>query len=290
MVSPEVNCDRMSMSKRPFTVRILFALPLVVTLAWALLGAAQTSPFSTPVKAGQLVGMKVEDSDGQRVGTLRNLIVDTRTGELKYAVIGSGGFFGMHSTLKLAPAEVMSAGTTKRETLALFATNYQWKNAPPFKASNLASLGEPAREREISRYFEASPANARSATKYALSTTGRDSGPATNPPPAELKFANDLIGLRVVNSKQEKVGEVIDLLVSFGPPRPAFAIISTTRFYRHEHEYAVPLTALRPTDGWHKLLLDADAAALQQAPNFNQQAWESRGDSGAAKIFRYSDQ
>lgn len=290
MVSPGVNCYRISMSKRPVTVRILFALPLVVSLAWALLGAAQTNPFSTPVKAGQLFGMKVEDSDGRKVGTLRNLILDTRTGALKYAVIGSGGFFGVHSTLKLAPTAVMSAGTTKRDTLALFATNEQWNNAPTFKASNLASLGEPAREREITRYFEASPANARNAAKYALSTTGRDAGPATNPPPAELKFANDLIGLRVVNSKQEKIGEVMDLLVSFGPPHPAFAIISTSRYFRHGHEYAVPLTALSPTDSRHKLLLDADAATLQQAPDFNQQAWESRGDSGAAKIFRYSDQ
>jgi sporulation protein YlmC with PRC-barrel domain len=277
----------MIMSKRPLTVKILFALPLVVTLAWALLGAAQTNPFSTPLKAGQLFGMKVENSDGQKIGTLRNLIVDTRGGELKYAVIGSGGFFGVRSTLKLAPAQIMSAGTTKRDTLAVFVTGGQWRLAPAFKASNLTSLADPARAREITRYFASTSANASDNSKYLLSTTGRG-GERANVPPAELKFASDLIGQRVVNQKQEKIGEVIDLLVSFGRPRPAFAIISTGRFLRRDQEYAVPLKALNPTDSSRKLMLNADAATLQQAPLFNQQAWESRGTNGEAWIYRYS--
>jgi sporulation protein YlmC with PRC-barrel domain len=288
MVSARVNCYGMAMSRRPVTVKILFALPLVVTLAWAVLGAAQTNPFSMPIKAAQSFGMRVEDSDGQKVGTLRNLIVDTRSGELKYAVIGSGGIFGVHSTLRLAPTAIMSAGTAKRETLAVFVNNAQWKNAPIFKPASLASLADPKRAREISRYFEPSPPTAASAAKHSLSTTGHETGEQTNTPRAEFKFASDLTGLRVVNSKQEKIGEVIDLLVSFGRPRGALAIISTTRFMRRDHEFAVPLKALSPTDDSRKLLLDVDTATLQQAPVFNQQVWESPSTNGGARIYRYS--
>jgi sporulation protein YlmC with PRC-barrel domain len=288
MVWVGVNCYFIIMSKRPLSVKILFALPLAVTLAWALLGAAQTNPFSAPLKAGQLVGMKVENSDGEKVGTLRNLVVDTRSGELKYAVIGSGGVFGVHSTLKLAPTAIMSADTTKRETLAVFVTNSQWRNAPVFKASSLAALEDPQRAQEISRYFEPSPAGSASATKYALSTTGHDTGQPANTPRAQLKFASNLTGLRIVNSKQEKIGEIMDLLVSFGRPRPAFAIISTSRFFRRDHEYAVPLNALRPTDDSRKLLLDADANTLQRAPVFNEKVWESQGTNSGTQIFLYS--
>jgi sporulation protein YlmC with PRC-barrel domain len=287
MVPDAAICYIMTMSKRPLTVKILFALPLVMTLAWAVLGAAQTNPFFTPLKAGQLFGMKVENSDGQKIGTLRNLIVDIRNGELKYAVIGSGGFFGVRSTLKLAPAQIMSAGTTKRDTLAVSVTGGQWRLAPVFKASSLASLADPDRAREISRYFGMSSSNASNNSKYLLSTTGRDIG-RTNTPPPVLKFAGDLIGQRIVNQKQEKIGEVIDVLVSFGAPRPAFAIISTGRFLRRDHEYAVPLRALNPTDSDRRLMLNVDAATLQEAPLFNQQDWVSQGTNGDVSIYRYS--
>ncbi|HWD93501.1 MAG TPA: PRC-barrel domain-containing protein [Verrucomicrobiae bacterium] len=277
----------MTMSKRPLSVKILFALPLAVTLAWALLGAAQTYPFSTPLNAGKLFGMKAENSDGQKIGTVRNLIIDTRSGELKYAVIGSGGFFGVRSTLKLAPAQIMSAGTAKRDTVAVFVTGEQWRLAPVFKASSLVSLGDPVSAREIARYFGLSSGKSTNNSRYHLSTTGRDLEQRTSAP-AVLKFASDLIGQRVVNQKQEKIGEVIDLLVSFGPPRPAFAIISTGRFLRHDHEYAVPLEALHPTDSSRKWMLNADATTLQNAPIFDDRAWESRSTNGGAQIYWYS--
>ncbi|HEX4263719.1 MAG TPA: PRC-barrel domain-containing protein [Verrucomicrobiae bacterium] len=276
------------MSKRPLTVKILFALPLVLTLAWAVLGAAQTNPFWTPLRSEQLFGLKVENSDGQKIGTLRNLIVDTRSGELKYAVIGSGGIFGVRSTLKLVPAQIITAATAKRETLAIFATAGQWRGAPVFKSSSLTSLAEPARAREITRYFGLSPANSATSSKNFLSTTGRDAAGPSNAPAVILKFSSDLMGERIVNQKQEKIGEVIDLLVSFGPPRPAFVIVSTGRFLRRDQEYAIPLGALSPTDSNRKLMLNADAATLQRAPLFNRDAWESRGTNGGEQIYRYS--
>ena len=259
----------------------------MLTLAWAVLGAAQTNPFFTPLKAGQLMGMKVENSDGQKIGMLRNLVVDVRGGELKYAVIGSGGIFGVRSTLKLAPARIMSAGTAKRDTVAVFVTGEQWRLAPVFKASTLGSLADPLRAREIEADFGL-PAVMATNSKHRLSTTGREFA-GTNAPPPLLKFASDLIGQRVVNEKQEKIGEVIDLLVSFGPQqRPAFAIISTGRFLRRDQEYAVSLRALNATDSVRKMILNADAAALEQAPLFTQDVWVSSGTNSDALIYRYS--
>jgi sporulation protein YlmC with PRC-barrel domain len=283
-----VACYFLPMSKRPVTVRILFALPLVVTLVWALLGAAQTNPFFAPLRAGQLTGMKVENSDGQKIGTLRNLVVDMRSGELKYAVIGSGGFLGVHATLKLAPARIMSAATTKRETLAINVTTERWEDAPVFKASKLASIAEPNRAWAISSYFGRPPVYATKVADHSLSTTGRTIEQQSRADPPVLKYASDLIGTRVVDQKGEKVGEIQDLLVSFGRPRPAFAIISTGRFLRRGREYAVPLSALQAMDGDRKLLLDADAGTFQRAPAFDQQAWESTGTNRFDRIYRYS--
>jgi sporulation protein YlmC with PRC-barrel domain len=262
---------------------------LALCLAGALLGtrdaSAQTNLAPVPLKARQLTGLKVENSDGQRVGTVRNLVLDVRTGVLKYVVIGSGGFLGVHATLKLAPSEVMSAATAKSQTLAVNATSTQWNRAPEFKLSSLASLGDPAHAREISRFFKTTQSSA-SIAGNALSTTGRENG--TNAPEPELKLGSDLIGMRVVNQKQEKIGEVLDLLVGFGKPRPAFAIISSGRLLHRDHQYAVPVRALSFSDTDSKLTLNVDAATLQQAPPFNQQVWAARAKNDSNKIYRYS--
>jgi sporulation protein YlmC with PRC-barrel domain len=273
------------MLKRSAAVKI--NLFLMAALIWTLTAAGQSNSFSLPLKARQLTGMKVEDTDGQNIGTLRNLVVDLNTGKLRYAVIGSGGFLGVRATSKLAPSQVMSAATAKRHTLSINATTAQWEHAPVFKASILTSLSEPTRAREISRYFEKGPGGVSSQAHSALSTTGRDTG-QSNAPTAALKFASDVIGMRVVNQKQEKIGEVLDLLVSFGEPRPAFAIISTGKLLHRDHQYAVPLSALSRSDKDKKLTLNADAATLQQSPPFNQQVWDSRGSAASGQIYRYS--
>jgi sporulation protein YlmC with PRC-barrel domain len=266
--------------------KILFAMCLAIALNGTRGALAQTNRTPLPLKARQLTGMKVENSDGQRVGTVRNLVLDMQTGELRYVVIGSGGFLGVHATLKLAPAEMMSAATAKRQTLAVNANTTQWNRAPAFKLSSLASLGEPGRALEISRAFKTPPNSASNAATNALSTTGRENG--SNAPVPELKLGSDLIGMRVVNQKQEKIGEVLDLLVNFGEARPAFAVISSGRIFHREHQYAVPVRALGFSEKESKLTLNADATTLQQAPPFNQQVWAARETEDLNTIYRYS--
>jgi uncharacterized protein YrrD len=267
-------------------VRILFALPLALTLVWALLGAAQTNPF-TPLRVGQLTGMKVEDGDGQKVGTIRNLILDTRSGELKYVVIGSGGVLGVHATLKLAPAQSMSAATAKRDTLAVMVTHAHWNRAPVFKTSSIDSLAEPDRAREISSFFELSVTHASDTNQHALATTGTNTGRQANAP-EELKFANELIGARVVNEKLEKIGEVRDLLVSFHRPQMAFVILSNGRLFHHGHQYAVPLSALTRSDENGKWMLNVEVAALEQAVPFSTETWQDAKSNSGNKLQIYS--
>ena len=275
-----------AMLKRFAVVKILFALFLAVALLWERGAIAQTNAIYLPLKCRQLTGMKVENSDGQRVGTVRNLVLDMKTGRVRYVVIGSGAFLGLRATLKIAPSRAVSAATAKRQTLAVNATTTQWNQAPVFKLSDLLSLAEPNHTLEISHNFGTSPPIASMAGTNSLSTTGRETG--TNSSPPELIFASDLIGMRVVNPKHEKTGEVVDLLVSFGDARPAFAIISSGRLFRREHQYAVPLSELSLSVKESKLTLNADTPALQQAPPFNQQIWETGARKDSSQVYSYS--
>ena len=194
-------------------------------------------------------------------------------------VIGYGGFFGVHVTLKLAPTQLISAATTKSQTLAINATTMQWRNAPAFKYSALAAIAEQDRASENFQAFSIL-GQKRGETLRCLALKKPGAIDLVDTYPAQLKFASDVIGLRVVNQKREKMGEVVDLLVSFGEPRPAFAIISTGRLFDHQRQYAVPLQTLSLSK--NELTWNVDAAALQSAPHFDEAAWEARGGDGRA--------
>ena len=271
--------------KQPLAVKILFAILLASVLVWPLVAAAQTDPFFAPLRAGQLTGMKVEDTDGGKVGAVRNLIVDVKSGELKYVVIGSGGFLGVRATSRVAPSEAVSAATTKSQTLAISVSTPQWRNAPVFKSANIATLAEPNQEQEISRYFKIDHTHHSNEVVHSLSITGDNTGQHARRPDRELRFVSDLIGMRVVDEKQERVGEVVDLLVRLGPPQPSFVILSSRRFFHHGNQFAVPLSALNDSSKSGKLTLPGPAAMLQDAPSFDQQAWDSGGTN---LIYRYS--
>lgn len=270
----------------PRRVKILFQLLGALIVFGTPAARAQTNHFSPPLKAAQLMGVKVEDSDGQKIGAIRNLIIDTRSGQLRYAVIGAGGFLGIRSTLKLAPVRVMSAATIKRETVAINTTLDHWNRAPAFKSTQLAALGEPDRAREIAAYFDQRDIRFANPASPTLSATG-GTGEQNEFQPARLKFASELMGKRVVDRQQQPIGEVLDLLVGFGQPRPAFAIISAGKFFRRGQQYAVPLTTLRHnSDG--KLVLDATPADLLHAPPFDQAAWDRSSRESEPAIYTYS--
>ncbi len=233
--------------------------------------------------------MKMENQDGNKIGTLNNLILDTRTGKVKYAVISSGGFMGVRSTLKLAPTQIISTGTILRDTLAVNTTTPRWNLAPVFKASQIEMLANPARELEISNYFKQPETRIVDSQTRPLPATGAIAGSKTAAQRETLKLASDLIGLRVVNLKQEKVGDVVDLLVCFSQSRPTFAVISSGRFARQKHRFAVPLTALIATDSKNTVVVNADSETLEQAPLFTLKVWESQGAKASGRFYNYPD-
>lgn len=275
------------MMKRPITKDIIFTVTLVTGAICARFATAQTNGSVSPLTAGQLLGMRVDDNNGHKAGTIWNLVLDLRTGQLKYAVIASRGTLGVGTTLRLAPPHLLSAATALRGIVAVKVTTETWKHAPVFDPSDLASLAQPGYSQRVSRYFEQSDARVTSRAKDPPPATGYVTGEQPAAHPETLKFASDLIGTRVVNRKKDKIGEISDLLVSFGKPHPAFAIISPGRFFQHQQQYAVSMSALSPTPGSSQLMLNADTAVLQQAPPFNQQAWQGSNTNDRPRFYRY---
>lgn len=87
------------------------------------------SDAETQHTADKLSGKKVRGQDGSEIGTIKDFLVDSRTGQIKFAVVASGGFFGIGEKLRLLPYEMLQA-PTQDEDLTTTLTKQQLSQAP----------------------------------------------------------------------------------------------------------------------------------------------------------------
>jgi len=91
-------------------------------------------------RARRIIGMTVEDHDGQKLGRVRDLVVDLSSGQVKCAIISSGGFLGLASKARAVPGPALSMATAKRDTLAFELSKPEWEKASGFKRSRGGNL------------------------------------------------------------------------------------------------------------------------------------------------------
>ena len=77
------------------------------------LGAGVSAVSGTTTKASSLIGRDVLDPAGEELGEINDLMLDLASGEVRYAVLGFGGFLGLDEKLFAIPLnafELDSAG------------------------------------------------------------------------------------------------------------------------------------------------------------------------------------
>src|SRR5947199_9107238 len=74
------------------TFTLLVATLLGLTLATAYGQQTQSSTTTTTyVQTSKIVGMKVKDSSGEEIGTVRDVVLDRNSGCMAYTVLSTGG-------------------------------------------------------------------------------------------------------------------------------------------------------------------------------------------------------
>ncbi len=238
------------------------------------------------ITPSELMGYTVENQMGEKLGLVKNMVIDTRSGWLDFVIVSSGGLIGLGSKLRAVPASALSPATAIYRTLAIDITVDRWKSAPTFSNGQLASLSNPAHVRRIYQYYGRPwpPGE-----DPALPATGRESGTTRSP-----ELASDLIEKNVVNARDQDVGRVVDLLVNLKKPqitfailKPAFLITSTDQSAKNPL-FAVPVYAFNSSKKHRKLVLEATAGEFRQAPPLNADGWRTAAPGpGSPRIFRY---
>lgn len=97
--------------------------------------------YPNVISAGTVKGDKIRNAKGEDLGDLKELMIDTDTGRIAYAVISFGGFLGLGDKLFAVPWEALTLDT-ENHAFILNVSKEKLENAPGFEKDNWPSTVE----------------------------------------------------------------------------------------------------------------------------------------------------
>ena len=121
---------------RQWTIVVIIAFCLAASSSYT-----EARDNSGVLKASQLMGMKVEGTDGKKVGKIRDLVIDPEDGAIEYAVLDFGGIAGIGDKYFAVPWDALE-WTADKKKLTLDVTKKDLKQAPGFDKNNWPDLSD----------------------------------------------------------------------------------------------------------------------------------------------------
>lgn len=106
-----------------------------------------------------------------------------------------------------------------------------------------------------------------------------------------LMGADTLVGNGVVNSQDEDIGDIKEIMLDMSDGKVSYAVLSFGSFLgMGEKLFAVPWKALKLDTEHKRFVLDVNKDRLQTAPGFDKDKWPNMADQVWAKsIHSYYD-
>lgn len=102
--------------------------------------------------ASSLTDDSVQNSAGEDLGDVKDLMIDTASGEIQYAVLSFGGWLGMGEKLFAVPWKSFRVDTAN-QCLVLDVPKERLKNAPGFDKDNWPDFADNNITSQISNYY-----------------------------------------------------------------------------------------------------------------------------------------
>ncbi len=181
-------------------------------------------------KASDLFRTNVQGSDNERLGDLRDFVVDTRSGKITHAVVSSGGILGFGANLRAVPIDAIRYNHAE-DHFVINMNEERWEQAPVLTREQLQDLNRGTRIQEIAAFFGQQAGERQQDARERLQD--RDA-------PQQLALASDIRG-QDVNVGDDRVGRIDDLLISL-ESRQVVAIFDANRDFAGVNEdFLVPL-------------------------------------------------
>jgi sporulation protein YlmC with PRC-barrel domain len=118
---------------------------------------SQLDIFSrSPVKASSVIGTDVINAKGEKLGDIKEIVIDPQTGKVVYAVVTFGGFMTLGEKLFAIPFSAFAYNVSKNEYI-LDIPKERLQQAPGFDAHHWPSMADEKWNRQVHKYFDSEP-------------------------------------------------------------------------------------------------------------------------------------
>jgi hypothetical protein len=123
-----------------------------ISMATTVQPASSAKETSRLISSEKVAGSKVENTKGDNLGHIEEIMVDKITGRVGYAVLNYGSFLGMGGKLFALPWDILKYDT-RRDAYIIAIPEERLKNAPSFDANAWPDMGNRDFGKEIHTYY-----------------------------------------------------------------------------------------------------------------------------------------
>lgn len=103
--------------------------------------------------ASDLIGAKVENPQGEDLGSVTDLMIDPRTGQVAYVILSRGGVLGIGADLYPIPWQA-TRYNRQNERIVVDLTKSQFESAPSFKGDNWPDLSSNTWRQRVHSFYQ----------------------------------------------------------------------------------------------------------------------------------------
>jgi len=107
---------------------------------------------SRVLSASTLNGDDVYNPNGDKLGSIKEIMLDIETGKVCYAVLSFGGFLSLGEKLFAVPWGALAIDTENKR-FVMDTDEERLKNAPGFDTDNWPNMADPTWEKSVHAYF-----------------------------------------------------------------------------------------------------------------------------------------
>ena len=104
------------------------------------------------LNASSLASNDVYDPKGEKLGSVKEIMLDTRAGKISYVVLSFGGFLSIGEKLFAVPWGALTVDTENKR-LVMDTNEERLKEAPGFDADNWPNMADPTWEKTVHAYY-----------------------------------------------------------------------------------------------------------------------------------------
>ena len=100
-----------------------------------------------------LIGNDVHNPENEKLGDIKDFVLDMNAGTIRYAVLSFGGFLGMGEKLFAVPWHALQLDTAEKH-FTLNVPKERLQNAPGFDKDHWPDMADPSWQQEINIYYK----------------------------------------------------------------------------------------------------------------------------------------